>query len=99
MKLLAYSLRDMKADQYHAPFFVPSRVHATRLLEQLVQNRDSEVGRYTGDFTLYEIGELETSTGSLKCCPPSEVCTALSALPKADPRQLVLPETIPAQEA
>lgn len=92
MKLIAYSLRDMKADNFHAPFFVPSQVHATRLLAQLVRDPNSEVGKYTADFMLYEIGSLETSTGELLPSIPSEICSAMSALPKPDPRQFTIPE-------
>lgn len=93
MKLIAYSLRDMKADNFHAPFFVPSQAHARRLLAELVQDNRSDVGKYTADFMLYEIGSLETETGSLTPCKPSEICSALSVLPKPDPRQLAIPGT------
>lgn len=91
MILKAFALRDMKADNFHAPFFVPSAVQATRLLSELVQNKNSELGKYPGDFMLYEIGALDTSTGTLSALPPSEVCSVLSVLPKPDPRQIMLP--------
>lgn len=90
MILRAFALRDMKADNFHAPFFVPSPIQAIRLLGQLVQDKNSELGKWPGDFTLYEIGTYETSTGFMTGNLPSEICTALSCLPKPDPRQLTL---------
>lgn len=93
MILKAYSLRDLKADNFHAPFFVPSEAHARRLLSELIQNKNSEVGKYTADFILYHIGSLETETGALTPVNPSEVCSALSAMPKPDPRQILVPGT------
>lgn len=93
MKLKAFAFRDMKADNFHAPFFVATETHARRLSEQLVQNPDSELGKYTNDFMLYEIGEYETSTGTLSGKIPSEIASAISFKPKPDSRQITIPGT------
>lgn len=95
MKLLAYSLRDMKADSFQAPFFVPNETAARRLIPVLAQNPNSDVGRYPADFMMYRIGSLDTDTGFLSSESPSEICTVLSCFPKPDPRQTLIPGTEP----
>jgi len=94
MKLEAFSLRDTKAEVFAAPFFVPNEAIATRLLVQLVQDHRSDLGKYPADFLLYRIGTYDTETALLKSSTVELICTASSCLPKADPRQLTIPEVV-----
>lgn len=91
MKLKAFCLRDVKADTYGAPFFVPNVAIAVRLLGEMVQDRRTDVGKYPADFSLYSVGSYETNTGLLEASELEMVCSAVSCLPKEDPRLLKLP--------
>lgn len=92
MKLKAYSMRDMKGDSFSAPFFVPHETAARRLVPVLMENPNADIRKYPSEFMMYEIGSLDTDTGALVGCPPTEICSAISCLPKPDPRQLLIPE-------
>lgn len=91
MKLNAYSLRDVKAETFAAPFFVPNDNLAIRLLNELVLDTRSNLGKYPADFMLYRIGSYDSEHALLVPCQVELVCSASSCLPKPDPRQLTLP--------
>lgn len=82
MKLEAFSLRDVKAESFGAPFFVPNENIAIRLLSKLVVDTRTEVGQYPLDFILYRVGHYDTDTGLLTPLSVELICTASSCLPK-----------------
>jgi len=93
MKLQSFSMRDVKAETYAAPFFVPNESIAIRLLSELVLDKRSTLGKYPQDFSLYRIGEYDTTTAVLTSCQIDMICSATSCLPKPDPRQIEIPGT------
>ncbi len=56
MKMLAISIYDEKAECFGQPFFVPAIGIAARHFTDAVHNPESMMGKYPGDFTLYQIG-------------------------------------------
>jgi len=85
MKLEAFSLRDVKADVFAAPFFVPNQAIAIRLLSQLVLDQRADLGKYPQDFMMFRIGTYDTDNGLLCACPVELVCSAVSCLPQNKP--------------
>jgi len=66
MKLIAFAIRDTKADAFTAqPFFCLSRGIALRNFTQLVNDQQTEPGQYPADFTLYEIGSFDQTDGTI----------------------------------
>ena len=58
-----YSIYDSKAEAYLRPFFVPTKGLALRSVGDEVNNPSSNLHKYAQDYTLFEIGEYDDSTG------------------------------------
>lgn len=92
MKLKVFALRDVKADAFGSPFFVPNDGIARRVLSEWVRQPGSDVAKYPAEFMLFEIGEYDNESALLTPTVPTVmICSASSCLPKPDPRQLVMP--------
>lgn len=70
MLLQAYSIYDRKALQYYPPFFASTDPAAVRMLSDLVNDTNSNVGRHPGDYVLYGVGTYSDQSGSLEPCVP-----------------------------
>lgn len=66
MKTNAYSIRDVKADVFHAPFFLPTDGAATRAFSDVANDLTTQIGRHPADFTLFHIGSFDDATGYLE---------------------------------
>jgi len=87
MQTNAYSIRDVKADVFHAPFFLPTDGAATRAFSDVANDINTQIGRHPADFTLYHIGSFDDATGQLTKCERRHVVDASSLLriqPKGD---------------
>lgn len=65
MKLNAYTLFDTKSLQYHSPFFTHTDGAAVRMLQDLVGDTNTNVGRHPADYVLYCCGTYEDSNAQL----------------------------------
>lgn len=59
----AYTLHDVKALQYHPPFFTLNDALAKRMLSEIVQDTNTTIGRHPSDYKLYKIGMYDDQTG------------------------------------
>lgn len=83
MTLKLFSMYDLKACAYGPPLAAPMAGVALRWLMRQVQDKESDIGRFPGDYELFELGELDTMTGKLTVCGdgPRLVMKADQALP------------------
>jgi hypothetical protein len=65
MKLLAFTIFDNKALQYHPPFFVSTDGVAVRNLQQLVEDGNTTIGRHPTDYVLYCCGSYDDQNGQM----------------------------------
>lgn len=65
MKLLGYTIFDNKALQYRVPFFTHTDGAAVRMLQDLVEDPQTTIGRHPMDYVLYCCGEYDDSNGQL----------------------------------
>lgn len=72
MLLRAYSIYDVKALQYHPPFFASTNGAAVRSVHDLVNDTNTSVGRHPADYVLYCVGEYDDSKGALRPFVPLE---------------------------
>lgn len=87
MILRAYSLHDMKALQYHPPFFQSTDASAVRALRDLVNDMNTTVGRHPSDFKLYCVGTYDDETGRFEpVYPMMHVMDAVSLVPVSPPQ-------------
>lgn len=61
-----YTLYDSKSESYSSPSVNPARGQAIRSFGDAVNSGESVLSSHPEDFTLFEIGEFDTSTGLLK---------------------------------
>lgn len=64
-KLRGYSVFDSKAEAYLRPFFAPTRGLAIRSFADAINDKASDMAKHAADYTLFEIGEFDDSTGLL----------------------------------
>lgn len=80
MKTNAYSIRDVKADVFHAPFFMPTDGAAVRAFADVANDTGTQIGRHPADFTLFHIGSFDDATGYLESIERRHVVDATSLL-------------------
>lgn len=67
MSLLAFAVRDAKAEAFvGSPIFVAARGLAVRSFADMVNNAETEFGKYPADFTLFEVGTYDPRNGLLE---------------------------------
>lgn len=69
-RLKVCSVLDAKVAAYNAPFFVRSRGEALRSWQSAVNDPETMMCKYPEDYTLFEIGEFDESTGTLVPASP-----------------------------
>lgn len=60
-----FAVYDSKIGSFMAPFFMPTKGHALRAFENLVNDPNTTVCKYPSDFTLFELGEFDDQSGAL----------------------------------
>lgn len=63
MVLKMYSMRDMKGEIFHPPFFKKTHGEAERDFKTLVNDDKSMVNKYPEDYDLYYVGEYDDQRG------------------------------------
>lgn len=63
---LIFSVYDTKAEAYGAPFTKVTKGAALRDFATAANDAETLVGRFPTDFVLYELGEIDLSSGKLK---------------------------------
>lgn len=66
MLLKVYAVYDSKVEAYLNPFVMRSRGEALRGFESAVNDPQTSFCRHPADYTLFEIGEYDESSGLLK---------------------------------
>lgn len=63
MKLKIFTVFDQKAEAYIQPFFSQTTGTAKRSFETACNDTSHDFNRHAGDYTLFETGTFEQSTG------------------------------------
>lgn len=67
-KLKVFSVYDCKTEVYGMPLLYDCRATALRKLQECVNdtnNKENDIAKYPADFTFFEIGEYDRSTGTV----------------------------------
>lgn len=89
MKLLAFTLLDMKTGHFNTPFFMTHPGQAIRAIIDLGQDPSTTIGRHPADFVLCQLGGFDDQTGAFDQVVPQQLGTVASFLPT--PNQQTLP--------
>jgi len=78
MKLMAFSIMDVKAKAYLRPFFMTNEAQAQRDFGDAVLNPESMLNKHPEDYILYNIGFFDDNAGKFEAFDtPSHVCNAV----------------------
>jgi len=69
MKLKLFVVYDAKTESYGVPFFRDFTANAIREWQEVASNKSdkgNQIAKFPADFTLFEIGSFEQSTGTLE---------------------------------
>ena len=67
-----FSVFDSKVESYMTPFFMRHNGEAIRAFTQMVtdtSNPNNMAAKYPADFTLFELGSFDDSTGKISTLP------------------------------
>lgn len=82
MKLMAFSLFDVKAKAYCVPFFVHNVNLALRSFGDAVLDQSTGISKHPEDFMLYRLGEYDDNSGKLLSLnEPEFVANAVDFVP------------------
>ena len=65
MKLQAYTIYDVASGTYMRPFFSQADGQAIRGFKDISLDENHEVGKHPEDYTLYQVGTFNDTTGKL----------------------------------
>ncbi len=60
-----FTIRDSKAEAYMLPFFAPTKGVAMRQVSSAVNTKEHDLGKFTLDYALFEIGTFCDQSGLL----------------------------------
>lgn len=60
-----FMILDAKADAFNLPFCMATRGLAVREFTEQANSKESMIGRYPDDYSLYEIAEFDTQDGKI----------------------------------
>lgn len=66
MKLVVAAIYDSKSECYSQPNFLTTRGQGERAMLEAVANPDSNLAKYPADFTFFELGTYDDSTGQFQ---------------------------------
>ncbi|QXP08645.1 MAG: nonstructural protein [Arizlama microvirus] len=72
MKLIVIATYDLATETYGRPFFVHHAGAAIRSFMDEIKNPESEIGKHSADYELFELGSYDDSTGQFSV-PPQPV--------------------------
>lgn len=70
------SVKDLATETFGRPFAVNHTAQAVRSFTDEVNNPESEIGRHTEDYELWELGNLDDASG-LIASNPVRICRAI----------------------
>lgn len=72
-------IRDSKADCYNNPWYTRTLGEAERNFRELVNDKETLVGKYPEDYDLYKIGTYDQKNGTITVLDtPQHVCKGVS---------------------
>lgn len=86
MKLIIAALYDSASQAFSRPFFVTHAGQAMRgFMDGVNRESESDVYRHPDDFTLFELGTFEDSTGQFETHAPVQLMRGKDAKQRPEP--------------
>lgn len=68
-----FSIKDKKSGAFDNPFYRASYAEAERSFQMLAKDEKTMIHHYPEDYSLFEIGEFDSTTGEILPCDPKKV--------------------------
>lgn len=65
MIIFGYSIHDSKSEVFHAPFFARLDTEAERMVRAAMEDPESMLLKYAGDFALYQVCMFDDESGKV----------------------------------
>lgn len=92
MILKAFTIYDSKAESYLQPFFFNTKGQAIRSFSDAVAEEGHQFRRHAQDYTLFECGEFDQSSGMFTAITPVSIGNALEFYVEKHGDQLSIPK-------
>lgn len=66
MNMTIFSIWDSKAEAFHLPWFTQNVQTGLRMFSDAVNDSGTQFNKHAGDYTLFEMGTFETTSGKFK---------------------------------
>lgn len=76
-----FAVMDKRIGEYKPPMFFEHQAECVRVMEQVVNNPDSDLNKWPLDFQLDRIGEFNRKTGEMKL-DRDEICQVADLIKK-----------------
>lgn len=73
MRYKIVAIRDRATDTFSQPQYVAAIGGAVRSFSDLVNNKETDVGKHPDDFDLYELGEFDDDSGEFHGVKPRQI--------------------------
>lgn len=90
-----FAILDEKSKAFLTPFFSDNAATAARMLESSVADKNSFFGMFPADYSVYCVGEFDSSTGKVVPLEVKEYCFRLADLVRT--KQAVVPLEVPSK--
>lgn len=69
MKLTMFSVHDSKTELFIQPFYALTPAAGVRMFAQASNDAETQFNKHAADFTLFELGVFDQSTGTVELHP------------------------------
>ena len=80
MLMRMFAIYDVAVKAYMQPFFMQSEAAAVRAFTDLVNDPTSGVGKHPSDYTLFELGVYDDTTGKVESSVPRSIGSGVKYL-------------------
>lgn len=84
MIIKMFSVYDLKANAFMQPFFFFTAGTAERAIVDQLRDENSSIGRHPEDFSLYELGEFDDTTGKFTLLEVPHLLVQVAQLVRKD---------------
>ncbi len=75
-----FSIYDEKAKAFLPPFFMHEKLVAIRAFSDCVNDSEHQFGMHPSDYTLFEFGDFDDSSGSFAVVDKQPVCNGVEVI-------------------
>lgn len=84
MKMKMFSVYDIKAEAFMVPWFMPAQGQAVRAFSDLVEDKNTIVGKHPGDYKLVYLGDFDDNDGRFESVGMISLGFGSDYVPKAE---------------